>query len=310
MRVKVLGSAAGGGFPQWNCGCSNCSRLRAGTLRGQSRTQTQVAVSGSKSAWFLLNASPDLRHQILRDPEFAPLNGSRSTPIAGIILTSADVDSVIGLLHLREFQPLRVFATPSVKKILTEENSIFRALERSVPPIEWIPLALDKAVCVNREWGGSPDTMLSCRAVSLGADFPDYVTQSLRRDLSQREAIVALEISQGTKRFCFAPSIPELTKECKRAIEASGLAIVDGTFWTDDELANVAGNGKTARQIGHLPLSGENGLLDQLRSVEGPRRVLIHINNTNPVLDEESTAIQAVRDAGWELAHDEMEFEL
>jgi pyrroloquinoline quinone biosynthesis protein B len=310
MRVKVLGSAAGGGFPQWNCGCSNCSRLRAGTLRGRPRTQTQVAVSGSQSAWFLLNASPDLRQQILRDPEFAPSNGSRGTPIAGIILTSADVDSVIGLLHLREFQPLRVFATTSVKKILTQENSIFRALERSVPPIEWIPLFLNAAISLNRECGGGPDAMLSCRAIPLGADFPDYATQSLRRDLSEGEAVVALEITQGAKRFCFAPSIPELTKECKRAIAASDLAMVDGTFWTDYELASVTTTGKTARQIGHVPLSGENGLLDQLRSVQGPRRVLIHINNTNPVLDEESAATQAVRDAGWELAHDEMEFEL
>lgn len=309
MRVKVLGSAAGGGFPQWNCGCSNCSRLRAGTLRGRSRTQTQVAVSGWRPAWFLLNASPDLRHQILRDPEFAPSNGSRGTPVEGIILSSADVDSVIGLLHLREFQPLRVFATASVKKILTEENSIFRALERSIPPIEWIPMPLGKAISVNRGCAGGPE-MLSCRAISLGADFPDYVTQSLRRDLSEGEAVVALEITQGTKRFCFAPSIPELTKACKRAIEASDLALVDGTFWTDSELADVAGNGKTARQIGHVPLSGENGLLDQLRGVQGPRRALIHINNTNPALDEESAAAQAIRDAGWELAHDEMEFEL
>lgn len=284
--------------------------MRAGTLRGRTRTQTQVAVSAAKCAWFLLNSSPDLRQQILRDPEFAPPNGRRGTPIAGIILTSADVDSVIGLLHLREFQPLRVFATPSVIKILTEENSIFRALNRSTPPIQWISLPLEQAIPLNEDCGGETRPMLSCRAVGLGAQFPDYVTPSLRSDLSEHEAVVGLEIAQGAKRLCFAPSIPELTPGCKRAIETSDLALVDGTFWTDCELAHVTGSGKTAREIGHLPLSVENGLLDQLRSVQGPRRVLIHINNTNPLLDEESPATKAVRGAGWEVAHDEMEFEL
>jgi len=125
MRVKVLGSAAGGGFPQWNCGCSNCSRLRRGVLKGRARTQTQVALSPDTSTWFLLNASPDLRQQLITDPEFAPSGDLRGTPIAAIILTSADVDSVMGLLHLREFQPLRIYSTASVRRALTEENTLF-----------------------------------------------------------------------------------------------------------------------------------------------------------------------------------------
>src|SRR5215471_15085577 len=121
MRIKVLGSAAGGGFPQWNCGCPNCSRLRAGSFKGGARTQAQVAVSPSPGIWFLLNASPDLRQQLLRDPDFAP-SGPRTTPVAGIILSSADTDCVMGLLHLREFQPLHIYATDGVRSVIIEEN--------------------------------------------------------------------------------------------------------------------------------------------------------------------------------------------
>jgi len=179
MRVKVLGSAAGGGFPQWNCGCANCSRFRSGKLKGRARTQTQVAISSSESGWFLLNASPDLRQQLLQDPEFAPSGSVRSTPIAGIILTSADVDCVMGLLHLREFQPFRIFATQSVMRALNEENSIFRALERSNPPVGWLPLQLGESFAIS-ERAGVFDKVISCRAIPLGGHFPDYVSAGLR----------------------------------------------------------------------------------------------------------------------------------
>jgi pyrroloquinoline quinone biosynthesis protein B len=310
MRVKVLGSAAGGGFPQWNCGCSNCSGLRAGTLRGSQRTQTQVALSADPYSWFLLNASPDLRHQTLSSRDFVAPNTGRGTPIAGIVLTSADVDSVMGLLHLREFQPLRILATPSVLRILKEDNSIFRVLDRSIPPTEWVPLPLYKTIPMRGCDAQGVQTNLTCRAMTVGGDFPDYVTPSLRKDLSQNEAVVALEISHRDKSLFYAPSIPELTIACKPSIESSNVALLDGTFWTDCELIHVIGSGKRAREIGHLPLSGEGGLLDQLRNVDRARRVLIHINNTNPVLDEESLANRSARDAGFEISYDGMEFEL
>src|SRR3984893_17914338 len=137
MRVTVLGSAAGGGFPQWNCACSNCSRLRAGNLHFRARSQAQVVVSQDASVCFLLNASPDLRTQILSTPLLAPAHPPRHTPIAGVLLTSADVDSVAGLLHLRESQPLHIYATPSVRRIVLEENRIFHVLDRSNPPAIW-----------------------------------------------------------------------------------------------------------------------------------------------------------------------------
>src|SRR5260221_7923892 len=143
MPVTVLGFAAGGGFPQWNCACPNCSRLRAGRLCSRPRTQAQIAVCPSDSSWLLINASPDLRTQILATESLAPAKTPRDTPITGVLLTSADVDSVAGLLHLREFQPLHIYSTPSVRRILLEENHIFRVLERANPPAVWHDLPLN-----------------------------------------------------------------------------------------------------------------------------------------------------------------------
>jgi pyrroloquinoline quinone biosynthesis protein B len=304
MKIKVLGSAAGGGFPQWNCGCSNCDRARRGLSGFRPRTQAQVAVSSSPGTWILLNASPDLRQQLLNDSDFAPAQNTRATPVSKIVLLGADVDSVMGLLHLREFQPLRIFATPSVLRILTEENSLFHCLERSAPAVRWESLPLDRAITIDG---------LACKAIPLGGDYPDYVSAALRKDLAKDEAVIGLEVAQNEKRFLYAPSISGQNDDWKCRAKEAHLALLDGTFWTDNELIEVRGKGKTAREIGHVPLSGSDGLLNQLNQSsparEG-RRVLIHLNNTNPVLDESSAAFRAVRDARWEVAYDGMEFDL
>jgi pyrroloquinoline quinone biosynthesis protein B len=310
MRVKVLGSAAGGGFPQWNCGCSNCNRLRLRVLKGRARTQAQVAISPAPGKWLLLNASLDLRQQILEYPELAPTEGTRSTPISAIFLTSADVDCVAGLLHLREFQPLRIFATASVRRALIEENSIFRTLERANPPVRWETLPLDKPVLVCPDAAGTTAESFACTAYSLDGSFPDYVTDALRKKLPEEEAVIGLEYVHHGKRFFYAPSLPGRGNGWKRLARESKLALLDGTFWTDDELVRVRGNGKAAREMGHLPLSGANGLVEQMQDARGMRRVLIHMNNTNPALDEESAASRALRDAGWEIAYDGMEIDL
>jgi pyrroloquinoline quinone biosynthesis protein B len=309
MRIKVLGSAAGGGFPQWNCGCSNCDRARRGLPHFRPRTQAEVAVSPAPGAWILLNASPDLRQQLLRDPDFAPAEYTRGTPISAIILMSADVDGVMGLLHLREFQPLRICATPSVLRVVTGENSLFRSLERSVPSVQWETLPLDRPIEIY-QGAGEPKSLLTCKAVPLGGDFPDYVSAGLRKNLVKEEAVIGLEFVQDGRRFFYAPSLSGHNDDWKCHAKESDLALLDGTFWTDSELIEVRGSGKTARQIGHVPLSGPSGLLAQLSPAGKGRRVLIHLNNTNPVLDEESAANQAVRDAGWEVAYDGMEFKL
>jgi pyrroloquinoline quinone biosynthesis protein B len=310
MRIKVLGSGAGGGFPQWNCGCSNCSRLRAGVLKSSRRTQAQVAISPFKESIILLNASPDLRQQILSDSEFAPTQAKRSTPIAAIILTSADVDSVMGLLHLREFQPLHIFATASVRRALLEENSLFRTLERSRPPVHWEDLPTDRPITILQQPHSDAATALSCRAIPVGGDFPDYVSATLRGNLQKEEAVIGLEFVQNEKRFLYAPALPGRSNEWKECAVASDLALLDGTFWTDDELVRVLGSGKTGRQMGHLPLSGADGLIEQMQDARTVRRVLIHLNNTNPVLDEGSGEHRALREAGWEVSYDGMELEL
>ena len=309
MRVKVLGSGAGGGFPQWNCGCSNCNGLRAAKLHGSPRTQTQIAFSVNSKAWFVLNASPDLRAQILATPELAPPEGTRHSPIAGVFLPSADVDSIMGLLHLREFTPFRIFATPAVQQIVREENTIFRVLDRAMPPVQWLGISM-RPQFARVDSDPREDSSFRCSAVPLGGSYPDYVSDALRGSLPADQAVVGLLVEQGEKRLFFAPSLPGQNQEWKKLAESSDLVFLDGTFWSDDELIRATGSGKTARAIGHLPLSGTDGLLQQFSGTGRGRRVLIHINNTNPILDEESVEYRQVREMGWEIAHDGMEFAL
>ncbi|SRR5713101_6653366 len=311
MRVKVLGSAAGGGFPQWNCTCRNCQRLRDGALRGRSRTQTQVAVSPRARSWFLLNASPDLRSQILSEPELTPgKEQGASNPITSVFLPSADVDSVMGLLHLREFQSFNVFATAATVKILQQENRIFSVLGRAAPPVKWVVLGCKEWKSLRMLADSRERTSFLCATVPLGGSFPDYVSAGLKETLRPEEAVCGFTIQQSTRRVFFAPSLPGTNSEWKEWAELSDLALVDGTFWSDDELIQTGRTRKTAREMGHLPLSGRNGLMEQYPKKGRGRKVLIHINNTNPILDEESSEHRAVLEAGFEIAYDGMEFVL
>jgi pyrroloquinoline quinone biosynthesis protein B len=310
MRVKVLGSAAGGGFPQWNCACPNCSALRDGKIKACPRTQAQVAVSSDPSHWILLNASPDLRQQILATPELSAVSPARGSPISTVLLTSADVDCVMGLLHLREFHPLRIFSTLSVRRILTEENSLFRVLMRSNPPVRWEALALDRLIPLAPPTSIGAKDGLFCKAVPLLGGFPDYVSDSLRGTLPPEEAVIGVQLVQKEKRLFYAPSVAGLGEDWLRYVDESDLALLDGTFWKDDELIQAKRSRKTAREMGHLPLSGERGLLKRPFRPGKTKRILIHVNNTNPVLNEESPEHRAVRDAGCEIAYDGMEFNL
>ena len=310
MRVSVLGSAAGGGFPQWNCACPNCSRFRAGRLQSQARSQAQVVVCSDPAECYLLNASPDLRTQILSTPLLAPQQPPRHTPIAGILLTSADVDSVAGLLHLREFQPLRIHATPSVRRIITEENPIFRVLERSNPPVIWQDVPVNAWFPLGTANSASGKPPVRCRMVPLGDTYPDYVSENLRRSLPPGEAVIGLVLAQGSKQIFYAPALPGRSDDWKDWARSSALCLLDGTFWCENELISAGVGSKTAREIGHIPLSEAGGLLEEFGSTKRGRWVLIHINNTNPILDEESSEHREVRDAGWEIAYDGMEFEL
>jgi pyrroloquinoline quinone biosynthesis protein B len=310
MRIKVLGSAAGGGFPQWNCACPNCSALRDGKLKARPRTQAQVAVASDPSHWILLNASPDLRQQILATPELSAASSALVSPISTILLTSADVDCVMGLLHLREFHPLRIFSTLSVRRILTEENSLFHVLTRSNPPVRWETLPLDRLIPLVPPTSTGAKDGLFCKAVPLLGGFPDYVSDSLRGTLPPEEAVIGVQLVHKEKRLFYAPSVAGIGEDWLRYVDESDLALLDGTFWKDDELIQAKRSRRTAREMGHLPLSGERGLLKRPFRLGKTKRVLIHINNTNPVLNEESPEHRAMRDASWEIAYDGMEFNL
>jgi pyrroloquinoline quinone biosynthesis protein B len=316
MRIKVLGSAAGGGFPQWNCACRNCTRLRDGSLQGVARTQTQIAIDCNpdyalRRYWVFVNASPDLRAQMLGTRELHPfLNTNGSTPLSDIFLPSADVDSIMGLLHLREFQGFRIFSLPSIRRIVSEENSIFRVLGRATPPVQWFPLSLAKPADWQTQYDQKEVPKLIPHAVSLRGDYPDYISEKLRAELPSQEAVVGFAFHYGAKRLFFAPTIPGHDQSWISWAQSSDLVLIDGTFWSDDELIRTGRSKKTARQIGHLPLSGPGGLLSQYPAKATGRKVLIHINNTNPILDENSAEHRAVLEAGFEIAYDGMELKI
>jgi len=230
--------------------------------------------------------------------------------MGGVFLTSADVDSVMGLLHLREFQTFFIFATPAIQRILKSENRIFDVLHRADPPVQWQNLSPGaRLACRFGEDPSAPPTFI-CAPVGLGGDYPDFVSAELRRTLPSQDAVLALRFEQPGKSFCFAPSLADGSIDGLKAAATSNIAFLDGTFWSDDELIQAGRGHKTAREMGHLPLSGRDGLFAQCPKDSGCRKILIHINNTNPILDENSDEHRVTLDAGFEIAYDGMELTL
>jgi len=304
MQVKILGSAAGGAFPQWNCACANCRAVRAGAFQGKPRTQMQVALTEDSTSWFLLGASPDLRTQIESTPELHPRDGIRQSPIAGVVLANADLDHVLGLLLLRELQPLHIHATASVHRILTKDNSMYGMLQRIPNQAVWSDFGPGTQFqLLNARGEGSG---LRCRALSLGMHYPAYVTAARRSQLALGEASLGFIIaSPSGRRFAYMPTVPHLDDRLMDQLDACEVLLFDGTFWSDDELIRVQGGGQTARQMGHIPVEDT---LVKLAGVRRPRKIFLHINNTNPMLDEASPEHRQVRDAGWEIAEDGWQF--
>jgi pyrroloquinoline quinone biosynthesis protein B len=309
MVVKILGSAAGGGFPQWNCACSNCARLREGRFQGEARSQAQLAWSNGADGWTLLNASPDLRQQIESTLELWPRDG-RKSPIRDVILTGAEVDQALGLLLLREFHSFRVHATPAVRAVLTEDNSMYRTLARFAGQVCWSDIACDTPFSA----GGARIEPLELP----GSALPGFVQPERAAQFKPVQSAIGLIVTPevggeaGGGAMAFLPGIGSVSDELIERLAACDVILFDGTFWTDEEPKTIPGITRTARQMGHLPISGPGGSLDRLASLmqaglTQARRIFIHINNTNPILDEAGNAFRTIRDCGWELARDGME---
>ena len=320
MRVKVLGSAAGGGFPQWNCACRNCKGIRERTLQSSARSHCQIAISGDDKDWFLLNASPDLRTQIESTPELhsRPEGGAASTmvdngafrhsPIAGVVLTGGDLDQVLGLLLLRELEPLQIYSTGSLRRLLRERNIFFNMLSRQPWQSVWTDILPGERFRL-----ATPDSIpyLECQPVALSGSFPAYVDGS-GTDLNPEEAVLGLvvEASDGGGRLAYFPTAPAVEDELLELFDSCDILLFDGTFWSDDELIGLKRGFRSATGMGHLPISGRGGSLERLAKLGRPRKVFIHINNTNPVLDKDSQQYREVIEAGWEIAEDGWEFRL
>src|ERR1700676_3397805 len=304
MHILILGSAAGGGFPQWNCGCGNCVGVRNSKCPGKARTQAQIAISSDSSSWFLAGASPDLARQIEKCPQLHP-RASRDSPITGVVLSSADLDHVLGLLLLRELQPLRVYAASSILGILREENSMFGMLNRVEPQVVWTPINSEAPFPLLSADGN--DSGLRCDVLYLSGRYPKYVkAQASKLDLAQAGAALFFKSGSGS-RVAYLPAVGNINNILLERIEGADLLLFDGTFWSDDELIRVQGGGETAHQMGHIPVEES---LTLLKDIKVGRRMFIHLNNTNPILNEASPEHRAVRQAGWEVAEDNWQLTL
>jgi len=296
MKIAVLGSAAGGGFPQWNSNAEGCRRARAGDPAARPRTQASLAVSADGVVWFLINASPDLREQIGRSAYLHPRDGLRSSPIAGVVLTGGDVDVIAGLLTLRERQPLTLYATSRIHDVL-KANPIFEVLARDVVRREVV--TLDAAVML--------DDGLTVELFAVPGKTPLYLEGADAPAIETSETTVAAAISDGATTVFYIPGCAAMTPALADRLRGAALVFFDGTLWRDDEMV-VAGLGaKTGRRMGHMSLEGPDGTLAAFEPLGVERKVLIHINNSNPVLLEDSLERAQVVARGWEVAYDGME---
>lgn len=306
MWVQILGSAAGGGFPQWNCNCPNCQGVRNGSLPCHPRMQSSIAVSADYRHWFLFNASPDIRSQIDACPPLWPRGNVRHTPIQAIVLSDAELDHTLGLLSLREAGCLRIYATEWIYAALSEWNPILRTL-RTYCTIEWQPMRLQEAIPLTRADG--LDSGLRCQAFETLST--KMVAFALGSTVSP-EATVGYRITDVRTGhvLVYMPAVQQLHAVVRNQLQDCDCLLIDGTCWDDDELVRLGIGRKTARAMGHLPIGGRSGSLEQLAALNSNRKVYTHINNTNPVLIEDSPQRQAVEAHLIEVAFDGMEMEI
>jgi pyrroloquinoline quinone biosynthesis protein B len=307
LHAVVLGAAAGGGFPQWNSNAPACREARLGGGGARPRSQASLAVSANERDWVILNASPDLRMQIEATPVLHPRDGLRSSPIAGVVVTGGDVDAIAGLLHLRERHRFALYAPRQVLEIIAA-NPIFGVLapdyvrQAELPLEEQIPLP-----------GASGPAGLAVRAFAVPGKVPLYLEERGRDPgVSEAGEAIGLELSDGTGHgsLFFIPGCAIVTEILRHRLAGAALVFFDGTLWQDDEMIRMGVGEKTGRRMGHISMSGDDGAMARLRDLDIGRRIFIHINNSNPVLLEDSPERRIAEGAGWEIAYDGMEVRL
>jgi len=302
----VLGSAAGGGFPQWNCGCVNCRGAREGSLAIRPRTQESLAVSADGRAWFLLNASPEIRQQIEAFPSLHP-RGARHSPIQGIVLTNGDLDHCLGLLSLRESQPIAVYATEAVRRGFTERNVLYRTLERFPGQVTWHTLELGREQELTL--GGGEPSGLCVEALAVPGKLPVHLEGLKEADPEDNVALRVRERASG-RALAYASAVGRVTQAVQEALEGADCVFFDGTFWSGDELIAQGLGTMRADQMAHVPVGGADGSLARLGRLAAARKIYIHLNNTNPLLRENAPERSQAAAAGWQVAWDGMAIEL
>jgi pyrroloquinoline quinone biosynthesis protein B len=303
VRVRVLGSAAGGGFPQWNCGCDNCREARSGVPGLRARSQESIAVSGDGSSWFLINASPEIRAQVEAFPGLWP-RAKRHSPIAGILFTNGDLDHCLGLLSLRESHPLVVHATAAMRDGFRQGNVLYRTLERFTGQIDWRVVALGEEQAL-----GGEGTRLRVTAVPIAGNLPLHL-KGLRAAVPEDNVGYVIRDERTGGRLAYLSGVAGPSPELTRACAGADVVFFDGTFWTSDELITAGLGTRRAEDMSHWPISGSGGSLEFLARLEARRKILIHVNNTNPILRDDGAARAELARHGVEVAHDGLEVEL
>lgn len=303
MHIQVLGSAAGGGFPQWNCNCANCAGFRQGTINAQARTQSSIAISDDGEHWILCNASPDIRAQLQNFAPLQPGRAVRDTGIAGIVLIDSQIDHTTGLLSLREGCPHDVWCTDMVHQDLSTGFPLFPMLEHWNGGLNWRQIVVDESFTIE----ACPNLLFTPFAMRSAA--PPYSPH--RFDPHPGDNLGLMITDQRTdKKVFYAPGLGSADDTVLAAMAEADCLLVDGTVWVDDEMQQQGVGTRTGREMGHLHLSGEQGTLALLDKLPAERKVLIHINNTNPILNDDSPERAIVHRHGVEVAYDGMSIEI
>lgn len=303
MHIQILGSAAGGGFPQWNCNCHNCDGVRKGTLNAKPRTQSSIALSDDGINWILCNASPDIRAQLESTPVLQPARAVRDTAIGAIVLMDSQIDHVTGLLTLREGCPHQVWCTDMVHEDLSTGFPLFKMLAHWNGGLQWnpIPLAGEFSIPVC--------PALRFTAIALRSAAPPYSPHRNNPHPGDNIGLLVRDLNTGGVLF-YAPGLGRPDDQVKAVMADAHCLLVDGTLWRDDEMAFAGVGDKLGSEMGHLQQSGDDGMIALLDEQRASRKVLIHINNTNPILDEDSPERAELTQHGIEVAFDGMHITL